>query len=110
MTTTYAEKKSHPLHAVASRISFNRNELSGAFGDIGTDLPLIIGMVAACGLDPAGSFLMFGLMQMLTGVLYGIPMPVQPLKAMAVLMISQKLSGSLLYGAGLSIGITMALL
>ena len=95
---------------MARRITFNRNELSGAFGDIGTDLPLIIGMVAACGLDPAGSFLMFGLMQMMTGVLYGIPMPVQPLKAMAVLMISQKLSGSLLYGAGLSIGITMALL
>ncbi|OGR94351.1 MAG: transporter [Elusimicrobia bacterium GWF2_62_30] len=89
---------------------FNRNELSGAFGDIGTDLPLIIGMIAACGLDPAGSFLMFGLMQIMTGILYGIPMPVQPLKAMAVLMISQKLSGGLLYGAGLSIGITMAVL
>jgi len=110
MTKNYTENKSAPLHSVARRITFNRNELSGAFGDIGTDLPLIIGMVAACGLDPAGSFLMFGLMQMMTGVLYGIPMPVQPLKAMAVLMISQKLSGSLLYGAGLSIGITMALL
>ena len=95
---------------LGGRVRFDRNELSGAFGDIGTDLPLIIGMVAACGLDPAGSLLMFGLMQIVTGVLYGIPMPVQPLKAMAVLMISQKLSGGLLYGAGLSIGLTMALL
>ncbi len=88
-------------------IRFNRNELSGSFGDIGTDLPLIVGMVVACGLDPASSFLMFGIMQILTGIVYGIPMPVQPLKAMAVLMISQKLSGNLLYGAGLSIGIVM---
>ena len=110
MTETSTENKPGLFPNVTSRISFNRNELSGAFGDIGTDLPLIIGMVAACGLDPAGSFLLFGLMQMMTGVLYGIPMPVQPLKAMAVLMISQKLSGGLLYGAGLSIGITMALL
>jgi hypothetical protein len=92
------------------QIRFNRNELSGSFGDIGTDLPLIVGMVAACSLDPASSFIMFGVMQIMTGLLYGIPMPVQPLKAMAVLMISQKLSGNLLYGAGLSIGILMLIL
>lgn len=91
-------------------IRFNRNELSGSFGDIGTDLPLIVGMVAACSLDPASSFIMFGVMQIMTGIVYGIPMPVQPMKAMAVLMISQKLSGSLLYGAGLSIGIIMLIL
>ena len=91
-------------------IRFNRNEFSGSFGDIGTDLPLIIGMVVACKLDPASSFIMFGIMQILTGIAYGIPMPVQPLKAMAVLMISQKLSGNLIYGAGLSIGIIMLIL
>lgn len=94
----------------SNRIRIDRNELSGSYGDIGTDLPLIIGMVLACGLDPASSFIMFGAMQMLTGIAYGIPMPVQPLKAMAVLMISQKLSGNILYGAGLSIGIMMLLL
>lgn len=91
-------------------IRFNRNELSGAFGDIGTDLPLIAGMIAVCSLDPVSSFVMFGAMQIMTGITYGIPLPVQPLKAMAVLMISQKLSGNLLYGAGLSIGVLMLLL
>jgi xanthine/uracil/vitamin C permease (AzgA family) len=91
-------------------IKFNRNELSGSFGDIGTDLPLIVGMIAACSLDPASSFIMFGVMQIMTGLVYGIPMPVQPLKAMAVLMISQKLSGNLMYGAGLTIGFIMLLL
>lgn len=93
-----------------ANVRFNRNELSGSFGDIGTDLPLIIGMVAVCGLDPASSFIMFGLMQILTGLAYGIPMPVQPLKAMAILMISQKLPGNVLYGAGLSIGMVMLVL
>ncbi len=29
---------------IQARIRFDRNERSGAFGDIGTDLPLIIGM------------------------------------------------------------------
>ena len=67
-----------------NRIEFNRNELSGSFGDIGTDFPLIIGMILASNLDVASVFVMFGLMQILTGVVYGLPMPMQPLKAMAV--------------------------
>ncbi len=91
-------------------ISFNRNELSGSFGDIGTDLPLLIGVVLTCKLDPASIFIMFGVMQIMTGFLYGIPMPVQPLKAMAALMIAQQLSGNLLFGAGLAIGILMLIL
>jgi len=98
------------LASLKNTLRFNRNELSGAFGDIGTDLPLIVGMVVACKLDPASSFLMFGILQIMTGIAYGIPMPVQPLKAMAVLMISQKLSGNILYGAGLTIGVIMLLL
>jgi len=98
------------LISLKKTLRFNRNELSGSFGDIGTDLPLIVGMVVACKLDPASSFLMFGILQIMTGIAYGIPMPVQPLKAMAVLMISQKLSGNMLYGAGLSIGIIMLIL
>lgn len=92
-----------------NKISFDRNELSGSYGDIGTDLPLIIGMVMVCNLDPASSFIMFGIMQIITGLAYGIPMPVQPLKAMAILMITNKFSGSMLYAAGLTIGITMLL-
>jgi len=31
------------------RIRIDRNEIAGAFGDIGTDLPLIIGMAFATG-------------------------------------------------------------
>ena len=92
------------------RIRFDRNELSGAFGDIGTDLPLIVGMILAARLDPASVLTMFGLMQLLTGLTYGLPMPAQPLKAMAVLVISGKATASVLYGGGLAIGITMLVL
>ena len=34
-------------------IRLDRNELAGAFGDIGTDIPLITGMILASGLNPA---------------------------------------------------------
>jgi len=91
-------------------IKFDRNELSGAFGDIGTDFPLVVGMILASGLDTASVLIMFGVMQIVTALTYGLPMPVQPLKAVAVLVIAQKLSGNIIYGAGLAIGITMLLL
>ncbi len=93
-----------------SRLRFDRNELSGAFGDIGTDFPLIVGMILAAHLDPASVLIVFGGMQVLTGLLYRMPMPAQPLKAMAVIVITQKLSGNILYGAGLAIGVIMLLL
>ena len=110
MTTT-TEK---PAAAASSAIRFDRNELAGAFGDIGTDLPLIIGMILAAGLDAASVLIVYGVMQVLTGFYYRLPMPVQPLKAVAVLVIAQKaggkITGDVLYGGGLAIGITMLLL
>lgn len=91
-------------------ISFNRQELSGAFGDIGTDFPLIVAMILAADLHAPSVLIMFGSMQILTGVIYKMPMPAQPLKAMATLVIAQQLTGDLLFGAGLAIGIAMMIL
>jgi hypothetical protein len=91
-------------------IKFNRHELAGSFGDIGTDLPLLIAMIGAAKLDITSTFVMFGLMQILTGLMYGLPMPMQPLKAMAVIIIAQKLPANIIYGAGFSIGILMLIL
>jgi MFS superfamily sulfate permease-like transporter len=92
------------------RIRFDRNELAGSFGDIGTDLPLIVGIILAAGLDSGSVFIIFGLLQIITGVIYGIPMPMQPLKAMAVLVITQKIAGPVLWGGGIAVGVIMLLL
>lgn len=92
------------------RIRFDRNELAGAFGDIGTDLPLIVGMILASGLDPPSVLIAYGLLQIFTAFTYGIPMPVEPLKAVAALVIAQNLPANLIYGAGLSIGLLMLVL
>ena len=95
---------------MTSRLRFDRHELAGAFGDIGTDLPLLIALIATCGLDAASVCILFGVLQIATGVLYGIPMPVQPLKAMAAIMLAQRLSPGVYSGAGLVIGAAMLLL
>lgn len=95
---------------VATKVRFDRNEWAGAFGDMGTDIPLLIGMTLAAGLDGTSVLVMFGTMQILTGLVYQMPMPVQPLKAMAALVIAQKASAATLYGAGLAVGVLMLLL
>jgi len=91
-------------------IQFNRQELAGAFGDIGTSLPIIAAILLATDLPPAGVLVAFGLAQIATGLLYGLPMPVQPLKAMAVVVIAGQAPGSMLQLAGLFIGVLMLVL
>lgn len=91
-------------------IRFDRNEFAGSFGDLGTDLPLIVGIILATGLDAGGVFAVFGLLQVVSGLVYRLPMPVQPLKAMAVLVITRNVAGDVLLGAGVAIGATMLLL
>jgi MFS superfamily sulfate permease-like transporter len=95
---------------MAGKIAFNRNELAGSFGDLGTDLPLLMGMIAANGIDPASTFIVFGSLQILTGLVYRMPMPVQPLKAIAAIMITTGVQPAQMYGAGLVLGIVMVIL
>lgn len=55
-------------------------EISGSLGDLGTLLPLMIAL-AVQGSIQLGSTLVFsGVFNVLTGILYGIPLPVQPMK------------------------------
>lgn len=57
-------------------------EISGSLGDLGTLLPLMIAL-AAQGSIRLGSTLVFsGVFNVLTGVLFGIPLPVQPMKVL----------------------------
>jgi predicted benzoate:H+ symporter BenE len=80
---------------------FNRHEISGAFGDMGTYLPLTAAFIAINGLD-AGSVLLFsGLFNLLTGIIYGIPMCVQPMKAIASIALAEKLTKEEILAAGI---------
>lgn len=90
-----------------THIQINRGEISGAFGDIGTSLPLLTGMILASGMHPASVLTVFGLTQVASAIFYGIPMPVQPLKAVAALVIAGGISAPQVFGAGLSIGLAM---
>ncbi|HEY6004625.1 MAG TPA: putative sulfate/molybdate transporter, partial [Anaeromyxobacter sp.] len=63
--------------------AYDLRELAGAFGDLGTLVPFVVGYVAVAKLDPAGILLTLGLAQVAAGLHYRTPIPVQPMKAIA---------------------------
>lgn len=89
---------------------FNLRELAGSMGDFGTLFPLAIGYFAVNGLDPAGVLVMMGLANIVTGIVYHLPMPIEPKKVLAVVAISQKWTPTLIYAAGFGTGIVWLIL
>jgi SulP family sulfate permease len=69
-------------------LSFNRMEFSGALGDLGTLLPIVVAMILINQLSPTAVFLSFGLFYLVTGFFYRLPVPVQPLKAVGAIAIA----------------------
>ena len=61
-------------------IKFNRMELAGSLGDLGTILPLAIGMILINGLDPTGLFMGVGLFYVFSGLYFRVTCPVEPMK------------------------------
>ncbi len=67
---------------------FDRVELAGALGDLGTLLPIVIAMILINGLSVSAVFLAFGSFYVLAGLYYRLPIPVQPLKAVGAIAIA----------------------
>ncbi len=83
---------------------FNLRELAGSMGDFGTLFPLAIGYIMVCGLNPSGFLVMMGLANIVTGV-YRLPMPIEPMKVLAVVAIAQHWSPSMVYASGFAMGV-----
>lgn len=77
-----------------THIQFNRMELAGSLGDLGTLLPLAIGMIIINGLDPMGLFLSVGLFYIFSGLYFGVTSPVEPMKVISAYAISTGISAS----------------
>ena len=84
-------------------------EISGSLGDLGTLLPIMIALAAQRDKSPSGtpaislsSTLVFaGLANMITGFAFGIPLPVQPMKAIASVALAQHFNREEVASAGL---------
>jgi SulP family sulfate permease len=85
---------------------FDRVELAGALGDLGTLLPIVVGMILINQLSPTTVFFAFGLFYLITGYYYRLPVPVQPLKAVGAIAIAYPalITESVIGAAGIIFG------
>lgn len=56
-------------------------EISGALGDLGTLLPLMLALALRGSIHLDSTLVFSGVFNVATGVAFGIPLPVQPMKA-----------------------------
>ncbi len=91
-------------------LRFDSGELAGSFGDLGTFLPLSLALAMTCRMDIAMIFIFAGLMNIVTGVWFRQPIPVQPMKAIAAVAIAEGLGAGAIASAGLVMGVAVVLL
>jgi MFS superfamily sulfate permease-like transporter len=94
-------------HWAAGRNRYTPSELAGAFGDLGTLIPFVVGYIAVLKLDPLGILFTLGMTQVLVGLYYKTPIPVQPMKAIggAAIAAGGALGAGTICGAGLFTGV-----
>jgi sulfate permease, SulP family len=70
---------------------FDRRELAGAVADLGVLVPIAVALIVKNGLSPTAVLLPAGLLYLVAGFVYRLPVPVQPLKAFGAIAIAQGL-------------------
>mgnify|MGYP000660367221 CR=1 FL=1 len=108
------DKKAVGTAHAGVRARFNRHEWAGAFGDLGTLIPFIVGYIGVVGMDPGGVLFVFGFGMIAAGAYYGTPFPVQPMKAIGAVATAQagnvSITAQAVGAAGLVTGIFWLLL
>ena len=83
---------------------FTIRELAGSFGDWGTLIPFVIGYISIVGLNPSGIFICLGLTNIILGIKFNLPLPVQPQKTIGTIALSQNWNQSLVISTGFGTG------
>jgi SulP family sulfate permease len=86
---------------MVSAYRFNRMEFAGSLGDLGTILPLAIGMILINGLNPLGLFLAVGLFYIFSGLYFKVTSPVEPMKVIGAYAIATGITASQIQAASL---------
>ena len=95
---------------MVQRFRFNRMELAGSLGDLGTLLPIAMAMVLINGLNPLGLFFSIGLYYILSGIYFGITVPVQPMKVIGAYAIATSMSASQILASSLIMGLFLLII
>jgi predicted benzoate:H+ symporter BenE len=98
-----------------ARNRFDRMEWAGAFGDLGTLVPFVVAYISLLRMDPYGILLAFGIANIVSGLYYRAPFPIQPMKAIGAVATTQAaqtivITPNAVYSAGIVTGLIWFLL
>jgi hypothetical protein len=89
------------------RIRFDRGELTGAVGDSITVVSLVVVLATLTDVSLSHVLVGFGAFQVVWGVVYGLPLSVEPMKALAALAIAGSLTYAELALVGVALGVVL---
>lgn len=84
---------------------FNLQEIAGAVGDFGTLIPLVLGMALVSDIRLGPVLLCFSAWYIITGIYYRMPVPVEPMKAIAAIVIAERLGSGTIAASGIVLGL-----
>ncbi|KAE8350153.1 hypothetical protein BDV28DRAFT_139678 [Aspergillus coremiiformis] len=85
------------------------SEISGSLGDLGTFLPIALALAVNGTISLSSTLIFSGLFNILTGLFFGIPLPVQPMKAIAAVAIARSFNNGTIAAAGIFVGLCIFL-
>ncbi|MFB6155727.1 MAG: putative sulfate/molybdate transporter [Haloferacaceae archaeon] len=92
---------------VGDAVSLSTGEVTGALGDSVTVLPIVVALGALTPASLPHVLLLFGVFQIVWGLVYGLPVSVEPMKALAGLAIAGTISYAELAAAGVLAGVVL---
>jgi hypothetical protein len=85
-------------------LRFSLSELAGSLGDFGTIVPLVLAVALTSDVNARYILLFFGLWFMATGLYYRLPIPLEPMKVIAVIVIAGSVGSREIAAAGIILG------
>jgi predicted benzoate:H+ symporter BenE len=86
---------------------YNKMEFAGAFGDLGTLIPFVVGYITLNKMDPLGILVAFGVFKIFVGLYFRTPVPIQPMKAIGGMAIAHAgtITHGMIWGSGIFTGL-----
>jgi MFS superfamily sulfate permease-like transporter len=86
---------------------YNKMEFAGAFGDLGTLIPFVVGYITLNKMDPLGILVGFGVFKIFVGLYFRTPVPIQPMKAIGGMAIAHagSITPGMIWGSGIFTGL-----
>ncbi|EGS18613.1 uncharacterized protein CTHT_0052180 [Thermochaetoides thermophila DSM 1495] len=105
-----AELARRARYNVRTLLSNPAGEISGALGDLGTLLPIMIAMTLQGAVDLPATLVSSGVWSVVAGGVFGVPVGVQPMKAIASTSLSHPLPLEIVTASGALVSLALLLL